>query len=490
MKSKEIAIILMLINVLPMLIVGYWLFVKKDLKTYTIPLIATAFCFATSCLMLIHMLIFPNYSFVRYFPPLQMLITGISLNTVYIITWLVGFFLVWTKNKKKLQRIAKYNRMKNGVLDDLLVYDWIQRNYMYFFLLLAIASKIYFLIKTPYYGWAQSVYASSDFEALGEFSLLAAFSNFLHPLIIALLFFDGTKKGNVYKLFQLSLWTLFSITILADVIVKQQRGRFFLPLLLVAIALAFQGERKKFSLLFIISVVGLILLSPIMDAFRRGKEKGTLGKFIELSRSEYEATSVSDSKIEKISYGFAKHAQGGLTSGILYHVAQREGFVGLSPYLSIPYAIIPTILLREKHYPGSADGTFYTAPNAIAGSILRNPGVTVHVHGGGVSYWQLGWIGVVLNGFLVGMFFAKFQFLILSKKNFFLWIIFFRMIGYGQYLNMSLDFVLYHVVKKTYVLLPIIIFYYIVIRTPSNKTVKNGSKTSLSSSYYSHDHQK
>lgn len=470
MDSKEFAIGLLLINIAIVFISGYRLLTKNDSKTYIVPFISTMFCFSTSCLMLLHILLFNDFSVMRRSFPLQTLVTGISLNTVYIAAWLVGFSLIW--RKKKLSHRGKYGNAKNEALD-LLVYDRVQCKGIYLFFFLAIISKMYSLITIPYYGWGQSAYSSYSFKGLGIFSLLSGFGSFLPATIVALLLFDGTEKRGFRKLSRFYLWALLIILSSVGLIIKEQRGQFFIPLLYVALGFAFKGERKKFSQVFIISALGVMVLSPVLDSLRRGHEKGTFEKFVEMTLQQYEHTTQADSVLEKVSYGFSKHALGGLTSGILYNVVQEKGSVGLTPYLSIPYAFIPTILLKDKHYPGSSDGTFYTAPNALVGSIMLSMGTTVHVHGGGVSYWQLEWPGVIVNGLLVGMFFAGFLSLTFRRRNLFLWIIFFRMIGYGENLNMSLDWVLYLFAKNLFVLSPMLVFYYVIMKTPIHRRLRN-----------------
>lgn len=446
MTDTELTIVL---TSVPMVLVSIWLAWKsaRNSGLYAVPFLFVAFTFLTTNLLPLHVIVFHDFSVLKFDVPFEEFGRGAVINTVFLFCWLVGFLVVFGRLGSGASRAKPFVCAPCT--------DPIESVAAWAVLLVAAGSYAYILIATPHYGWSQAAYAGEvEVRNLGKLSILMAFGKFLPAVLAVLLILDERSARSRWKRY--ALWVGVLATAVSGGVFRMKRGPIVEPLLVVGLAMAFRGHVGRFLRLSVVGLVLIVVLSPVLNKVRAQMEPGTFGAVEETAQQDLSATRQSDSPLRRISAGFVANASGGISAGILADVADRTGFAGLGPYTAVPESVVPTVILRKKWYPGSADGTFQTEPTAIAGRIMATRGTTVHVTGGGVAYWQFAWPGVILTGVLVGALWAGIFVAAAKRRSALLWIVALALLQYGNRLNISLDMFLYHLLKSLLVLSPIL----------------------------------
>lgn len=91
---------------------------------------------------------------------------------------------------------------------------------------------------------------------------------------------------------------------------------------------------------------------------------------------------------------------------VLMDYIDRNGYFGPGFYYSVLVSPIPRVVIGEKPYALSDDGTFWGETSALAWRISQSGVGSLTAFGAIVAYREGGWLAVLIDGALLGAFFA------------------------------------------------------------------------------------
>lgn len=410
------------------------------------------------------------YSFVNVVSPLYYIVTrdtsvlwglsldeieqGLIINLAFILCWAVGY--VYMINRTKSPKVY-IDKSKIAA----------QKQIFWLVMFAALAGQIWIVSQGFHYGYVQYLYAF-DVEQAGALGIVFFIAGLLGPSAAALLclridsgfriswkglHFSKKKRSASNALVNLLLWSILVSLMGTGLIFAMKRGQFLEVAILVGFILLYKGKFRNAIVLSSVAVILVLILSPVLDIARSGLNAGSTSNL----SNAYESYSASTqtSLLKSQSKELAEKGLYPVSSYLLYERAREDGFVGLAAYPTILSDLLPRFLFPDKPYPLSVDGTAWGAPSFVVGAMLGNPGVTYWTTGGGVMYWQFGWIGVILGGLAVGMIWARLTLQVVYKPTVVVIVLYLMMIGYGANLFESLDSVLHGLVRTLMLLSPL-----------------------------------
>jgi oligosaccharide repeat unit polymerase len=282
----------------------------------------------------------------------------------------------------------------------------------YFNKKLSVISFIAFIFYLYYY-FTQSItsYIADDFTDFFENrDLISGLFGVLSDLSLAIIGFSIAYYTRSKELLKMSISLIYFFICLAILLTVGQRSALISPILMLVTSFAVTRQFSKAYKIIILSIIVLSLISP-------------LAVFIRESIASKNATN-SENIVKQFDYGSNPFEVIFVSildrSDILYVIASLkdkiddEPLPGVIYYSSILLNPIPRVLFpnQVKPYPLSVNGQQSGELSSYAWNIIVGPSIgSLTAFGGIVAYRELRWFGVVLNGFLTGVFFY-----FLSKK--------------------------------------------------------------------------
>lgn len=180
-----------------------------------------------------------------------------------------------------------------------------------------------------------------------------------------------------------------------------QRLAFLTPIVMVMAALAATGQRKKAVAFVFLGVVALGVISPIAVSVRQAPETQTAGQAVSnFSFGQSPGDTILQSIVDR---GDLLLVTVGIKSDL--DEMPRPGWVYYESVLVNP--VPNTFFPSGKPYLLSSNGEPGGELSVFAWNRLHGGGIgSLTAFGGLVAYRELGWPGVILNGFATGMLFA------------------------------------------------------------------------------------
>ncbi len=379
---------------------------------------------------------------------------GLGLNLLFIIFWILGYVIVLKKLYPPPRRDVEQPEP-----EPLMVLS--EKTFAFAVMVLSLLFYCLYLRRYSY-GQSQAMYEVGMSE-VGTHGVRAFIGNLTGPVIAALLFFDAKVRRKTLKLSRgasLALWAGLGILAVVGATIEIQRGDLLEVCLWMFFILLIQ-QKHKAALTAVVTVsIALLVVSPVITAARSGDQVGSMDNFVNASDDYWRSDAASSIR----SFARDRSEQGTVlpvTSYLLYRRANTNGYVGLAAYPGIVVDVIPRFIYPNKPYPLSIDGTAAGTPSFIASRMLGLYGVTSWTGGGGEMYWQLGWVGLVFGGMLIGAIWAFLTVGLLRTRSLLYVVFFFLAIGYGFNLFESLNVVL-HRLFKIYLYLGVV--WIIVVR--------------------------
>lgn len=259
-------------------------------------------------------------------------------------------------------------------------------------------------------------YSSDDFEAFfhqdrGVFSaLLAMFSKIALGFITLSLAYSikNKEKKNIL------LFSLCFILSVLPLFLLGQRLIILTPFIFIAVSLALFDLWSFSKRLFITAILLLSLVSPFAVFFRQSMTNPDINSSEIIVNFNY-GDSVFDETLQSI-----------IDRGDLLYVASKmkpiidsEPFMGPTYYSSVIFNFIPKSLYPggDKPYPLSSSGMANDELSIKAWREIHSQSTgSLTAFGGLFAYRELGWLGVLLNGFMTGMFFV-FVYCLLGRSS-------------------------------------------------------------------------
>ena len=259
-----------------------------------------------------------------------------------------------------------------------------------------------------YYYTTQDItsYAADDFKAYfdskGPFdAIIAAFAQLalgLMAINIALAWKDR-KRVEFYiygGMFGVCIYLL---------LFSGQRLALISPIVMLMAALALTNQIKRASRMLIVAVIALLLVSPLAVYVRQS----TFDKRVQDTRGAVSEFTYGDNPITSI---FQSIIDRGDLVDVSINMKPRidnDPSPGFKYYMSVLLNPIPRIFFPggDKPYPLSVDGRPEGEQSIYSWRILvGNSTGSLSTFGGIVAYRELGWVGVLLNGLMTGVFFV------------------------------------------------------------------------------------
>lgn len=355
---------------------------------------------------------------------------GSLLNLVFTFFWMLGYmFVVYIK--RKVWSVSHLHYTKTII---------------FFLFALSLCFYVYRLINNYGYGHAFRLYSSSNLHNVGAYGIIGAFSN-LTPVLAATLLIDfhSREKNFLYQKINnkiyFFMWSILFIDIAKGIAIDMQRGDVLQPIILIVFVLMVIKLSNKVIFIAIFSFFVIMTISPFLDILRKSDDVTSV---INLQKKVTEKTNVDHFSI--MTFAFFESARKCIapeTSFALKKYADREGTVGINPYLNtLIDPVVPRILWNYKPIKRSIDGSLETYVPKIAAKEFGMDHL-IWTFGGGEMYWQFGWVGVVLGGCLVGFAWAYLLWRALTLKSFFMVVILLSSISWGAPLIRAFDEFLY-----------------------------------------------
>lgn len=352
---------------------------------------------------------------------------GIFLQTIFLLCWLFGYIFI--------SKISLFKKIVNTLIfkrvefqDELIV--------VLILWFLSILSAIWILSKGLIRYGAFDV-ALTEGEKLGVPYIFSFFQSFLFPSSIAL--FLVLKEKKIFKSFifrTLSFCGLLSFLVFyfIKIVFTSQRILIIKPFILMFAGFVLMKRlKKRYILNIVLLFLLLIYFGDILTKYRQlfftyRNEPLSIVEQIRLIRSFKEKADFSEAL-----YHLASRCDLAQNSSLLFYASDKFGFITYRPYIGSIFAWIPRLIWPNKPFPGSYDGTFATSPPYFIGYLKR--GIFGGYHSAtapaaGIMYWQFGWFGVILGGFIIGAFWRFFTVSTLKNLNMLSFILF--LIGMSQ----------------------------------------------------------
>ncbi len=194
--------------------------------------------------------------------------------------------------------------------------------------------------------------------------------------------------------------TIFALVILA--LPTAQRLAIITPMAVMLSALLVTGQKRRAMRSAGILVLVLVVVSPFAVYLRSARSQNRSGEVVSIGRD----FSYGDSQLTTMAQSLADRADLLGNTIPLKDYVDHQGFVGWRFYYSVLVSPIPRVLLGNKPYLLSADGTMWSEISVLSWS-LRYGGIgSLTAFGGITAYREGGWLIVALDGVLTGALFV------------------------------------------------------------------------------------
>ena len=239
---------------------------------------------------------------------------------------------------------------------------------------------------------------TNDTEAVRQGLAGTLLCAFVFP--IAAIFSLYVPQGCRSALTTIPSMCLLGWAALAEV-ATASRGNIIKLFFQLGIVLMLAGRSRRSLRYLLAGLLATIVLSPALVAYRSQLQN-------------YRSTQTLDDKLSGVYQKLVSYANGegeqSVTEAVQrFDSAQNAGiiatrldgdFAGYRPFLGAAVAFVPRLLWPAKPLPMSADNSVAGLPAYLAMAYRGEPHNNGSVSPAGVAYWQFGWPGVILTGFL------------------------------------------------------------------------------------------
>lgn len=229
-----------------------------------------------------------------------------------------------------------------------------------------------------------AIFAAISGQALGVIAVVAAYSQ---------------KEGKRFRSVLAGGGVVICVLLAVPL---SQRAALLAPIFYYLIALVMTKQTGRAVRLLLISVVGLLFLSPVIIALRE-------------LRSERDGRALSE-VTRNISYGDNPFMTGLQSivdrSDLIQVTVDMKSYIDSEPapdllyYQSVLVIPIPRLIYEDKPYPLSVDGTFSGELSNWAWKVLRGGTGSLTAFGGLAAYREGGWLWIPINAIATGLLFA------------------------------------------------------------------------------------
>ena len=249
-------------------------------------------------------------------------------------------------------------------------------------------------------------YSADDFEAFfhedrGAFSALLAMLSKMALGFITISLAMAIKckeKTNIFLFTSCFLLSIFPLFFLG------QRLIILTPFIFLAVSFALFNLWEFSKKFFITAILLLILVSPFAVFIRQSVTNPNITISEVVSDFNY-----GDNVIDEVFQSILDRGDILFVTAKIKPVLDNEPFMGPLYYSSVIFNFIPKSLYPggEKPYPLSPTGLANDELSIKAWREIHSQSTgSLTAFGGLVAYRELGWIGVILNGFMTGIFFV------------------------------------------------------------------------------------
>lgn len=248
-------------------------------------------------------------------------------------------------------------------------------------------------------------YASEDFDAFflekdataGMLGALSGYALGIMAFVLASLVRERDKLAYLMIPLYLSCVVLQLST--------AQRLSVITPIFTLVAALSVVGAGKVGNRLLVGGIGLLVLVSPLMVFLREfGSSSGNgMGKMSDAAG----AFSFGGGVLDELLISIMQRADLLEVSTYLMQYIDATGYANSQYYFSVFLSLVPRIILSDKPYALSDDGTMFGSLSVIAWGLLNGSAVgSLSAFGAISAYWEGGWAWVPINGFLTGVLYA------------------------------------------------------------------------------------
>ena len=427
MEQVTVGLVAVTMGFIALAVVGVVPFKASKDKVKWLPLLLAAAVMAmTNAPALLYYLTTRDTEYFRGFTPQRILLGG-AINLVFLTLWVVGYSLVALKTRA----IGAGPRFT------------VRRPVVWALLLVTGVAYVYQYAQGYAYGYSNALYGSDSGYA-GSFGIVGGTGQLFPAVAAALLiaWYRNRRDGPTADIRPVVspklLWLILMVDVATGLLLDMQRGDVVAPILLAGVVLLYAGHVRKTLSMFAVTVVLAMLISPVLDYLRNpALGAKNLDNLEEAIVQQHRRVGVVGS-LDQLLREPARKSTLLITAAALSQNADREGFVGLTPYLGILLDPMPRVVWPNKPIPLSVDGTKDGQAMSIAGRELGIDAV-LWMSGGAAGYWEFWWAGVILMGLGVGMLWGWFVDAAFARGNLFCLIIFFNNLKWGRTLVDGLD---------------------------------------------------
>jgi hypothetical protein len=249
-------------------------------------------------------------------------------------------------------------------------------------------------------------YSADDFEAFfhedkGVFSaLLAMFSKIALGFITLSLAMaiKYKEKSNIF------LFTFCFVLSILPLFLLGQRLIILTPFIFIAVSFALFNLWDFSKKFFITAIFLLVLVSPFAVFVRESMTNPNITISEVVSDFDY-----SDNVVDEVFQSILDRGDLLFVTAKIKPVIDAEPFMGPTYYSSVIFNFIPKSLYPggEKPYPLSPSGLANDELSIKAWREIHSQSTgSLTAFGGLFAYREIGWFGVILNGFMTGIFFV------------------------------------------------------------------------------------
>jgi len=244
-------------------------------------------------------------------------------------------------------------------------------------------------------------YSSDDFERFFHerspySALIAAVAGYAQALM-AVTFALSAQRSS--RLARLAMGAGFAV-ILVLLLSAGQRLAVLAPCIMLFVAFANFGQKRKAFKILAGSVAILLLLSPFAVYLREASTLATgKAKILEAASGFSYGDSTAGTALKSI----AERADLLVNTIHLKTYIDHHDYVGPEYYYSVLISPVPRLLLGEKPYPVSSDGTIDGEISNLAWRIIVGWSTgSLTAFGAITAYRQGGWLVLIIDGLLAG----------------------------------------------------------------------------------------
>jgi hypothetical protein len=264
-------------------------------------------------------------------------------------------------------------------------------------------SAIAFAVYVVYFSTQRlTSYSADDFEAYFNdrgpfFAIIAAFGN----MSLAYLAVSLAASWKVADRFGLLVIGGMFLTCVCLTLTLGQRLIIISPIFILLASLYASGQRKRAIRLLGAGVLMLLIISPVAVYIRQSQHERSGGGGNVIQGFQYEG-------------GFLESSFRSIVdrSDLIYVTIAMKRYIDIAPapgpiyYLSVLLIPVPKVLIGEKPYLLSVDGTPTGELSIWAWRVLQGNTGSLTAFGGLYAYREGGWLWLGINGLATGMFFA------------------------------------------------------------------------------------